>query len=722
MFGFLEELQGLREGLQHLSVGPDQSLLVGEAEAFLLSGRGFCRVLEALSEAETGQARRTGQALVSLLGAELPPEQVLFALVQLRQRGYVVSSPAQAQVEAAWMPPRVPNSPIGLLCTQDETLEWVGEQVRDRTGPLLLVVPDGDAPRIGPLFTDDPGPCWQCLRQRRLWNQPVRSFVERLNLPSAWPLSRSQPCRHPAVLTQRLEQALLGLGEARGRGSPLRHQLLAWNPKTRTWQVHEVTRLPQCMACGAPEQCRVPRGVQLQPQVLHPAAQGGLRIEAADETWRRLLPQLSPLTGVVSSLGPVHANTERSGFVWAATFPTPAYGAGLEPNAFFSMAAGKGASEAQARMSALGEAIERHCALCRGDERVITASREALGAAAVDPEVLQAFSPLQLETQLAYGAAAYAWPDTRASLARAEMLGTDPAARGLRVPRPLDPARPIDWVEATALTQGGTRYLPAAWCFLRHPTSNEEASPIADSNGLAAGACLEEAILQGLLELVERDAVAMWWYHRARRPSSGLEDQPMLKAAVEAEAALGRRLEVLDLTHDLNIPVFCAVSSELERWVPASLRLGFGAHLLPEVALERALSELTQLEAIGERRLPWEWFPLEDHAFLQADPSCAKATERAGRLERARSQPQPLALLPLLEQVIAQVEARGLEVLVTDLTRPDIPLRVVRVVVPGLHPFWPRFRPGRLFEVPVALGWIPGPTEEAALNRTPLLL
>ena len=45
----------------------------------------------------------------------------------------------------------------------------------------------------------------------------------------------------------------------------------------------------------------------------------------------------------------------------------------------------------------------------------------------------------------------------------------------------------------------------------------------ADSNGCAAGSVLEEAVLQGLLELIERDAVALWWYNRLRRPAVDLE-------------------------------------------------------------------------------------------------------------------------------------------------------------------------------------------------------
>jgi oxazoline/thiazoline synthase len=45
---------------------------------------------------------------------------------------------------------------------------------------------------------------------------------------------------------------------------------------------------------------------------------------------------------------------------------------------------------------------------------------------------------------------------------------------------------------------------------------------------------------------------------------------------------------------------------------------------------------------------------------------------------------------------------------------------VVKVVVPGLRHFWPRFGPGRLFDVPVRLGRLSRPTRYADLNPIPL--
>jgi ribosomal protein S12 methylthiotransferase accessory factor len=60
-----------------------------------------------------------------------------------------------------------------------------------------------------------------------------------------------------------------------------------------------------------------------------------------------------------------------------------------------------------------------------------------------------------------------------------------------------------------------------------------------------------------------------------------------------------------------------------------------------------------------------------------------------------------------------------MELLVLDQTRPDIGLPVVKVIVPGLRHFWPRLAPGRLYDVPVAMGWLSEPLRERDLCPIP---
>ena len=122
----------------------------------------------------------------------------------------------------------------------------------------------------------------------------------------------------------------------------------------------------------------------------------------------------------------------------------------------------------------------------------------------------------------------------------------------------------------------------------------------ADSNGCAAGNTLAEAIVQGFLELVERDAYAIWWYNRLQRPEVDLDqfDDSYIRDLQTQLAETGRRLWVLDVTSDLGIPSFVAIL----HWMKNSqenIEFGSGAHFDARIALLRALTELNQFLSIG---------------------------------------------------------------------------------------------------------------------------
>jgi len=241
---------------------------------------------------------------------------------------------------------------------------------------------------------------------------------------------------------------------------------------------------------------------------------------------------------------------------------------------------------------------------------------------------------------------------------------------------------------------------------------------LADSNGCAAGNTLEEAIVQGFLELVERDAYAIWWYNRLQRPAVELDSfhDPYLRHLKDQLAATGRRLWVLDVTSDLGIPSCVAVA----HWVDGHrehMEFGSGAHFDARVAALRALTELNQFlsfELAGARKALSSLdgstpLRLRDHPFLR--PSNKSAHERNpnsnfGRLDTAQQ----------VRSCLSIARRHGLDFLVLDQTRPDIDVPVVRVIVPGLRHFYRRFAPGRLYDVPVKLGLRKRPLLESELN------
>jgi oxazoline/thiazoline synthase len=294
------------------------------------------------------------------------------------------------------------------------------------------------------------------------------------------------------------------------------------------------------------------------------------------------------------------------------------------------------------------------------------------------------------------------------------------------VPRPFDEGQRISWTPLWSLARKEFRYLPTTYCYYGSPDRNGFCIP--DSNGCAAGNTIEEAVLQGFLELVERDCVALWWYNRIRHPavdvdSFGLGDyHRTLQAFYRSH---GRSLWVLDLTADLGISTFAAISGRVDSPVE-DIIVGYGAHLDPQIALLRALTELNQFLPMVIHRSPdgSTWYPVDDqdtlawfktatmaaNSYLVPDPS-QPARTAADHPSRSTDD-----MRADVEVCVAAAAAVGLDTLVLDQTRPDIGLAVCRVVVPGLRHFWRRLGPGRLYDIPVQLGWLAAPTAEQDMN------
>jgi ribosomal protein S12 methylthiotransferase accessory factor len=279
------------------------------------------------------------------------------------------------------------------------------------------------------------------------------------------------------------------------------------------------------------------------------------------------------------------------------------------------------------------------------------------------------------------------------------------------LPAPLDPLAEIEWSPVWSLRDQRFKYIPTSLLYFFYKGPASEQFPPADSNGCAAGNTLEEAIVQGFLELVERDSYAIWWYNQLRRAAVDLSQIPdPYVCQLETQfAEIGRRLWVLDITTDLGVPSYVAVLHWMEN-SQEQIEFGSGAHFDARIALLRALTELNQFLGIGAMgRRNTEELRLDDHPYLTPrgnPPIQPEFRSDFGRLDKR-------------EQVMACVrlaERQGFDFLVLDQTRLDIEVPVVRVIVPGLRHFYRRFGPGRLYDVPVKLGWRDRPLSEDELN------
>lgn len=432
-----------------------------------------------------------------------------------------------------------------------------------------------------------------------------------------------------------------------------------------------------------------------------------------EETFERYQHQISSISGVVRSLeklpydcnGLAHIYTAKHH--WASMFDDLE---DLQKN-IGGRSSGKGRTDVQARASGFCEAIERYSGIFQGDEVRIESSYQKLGDRAIHPNACMHFSPAQYDNRMTWNA--------------------QQADRFQKVPEPFDPVREIEWTPIWSLTQQDFKYLPTVYCYFGYP---EPPQPDcwANTNGCAAGNTLEEAVLQGFLELVERDSVALWWYNRLQKPAVDLErfDEPYFQAVTDYYQSIGREVWVIDLTGDLNIPTFAAISRRCDREVE-DIVLGFGTHFDPKLAIQRALTEVSQMLPAVLNANPdgttqyatsaeshvlqwWQTATLETQPYLVPDPCAASKCNSDYPIVWHED------FLKDIQYCQQLVEERGMEMLVLDQTRPDIGLNVVKVIVPGLRHFWKRLDAGRLYDIPVQMGWLENPLAEEELNPIPL--
>jgi ribosomal protein S12 methylthiotransferase accessory factor len=716
---------------------PDAVCLYAEDRKFFLHGELYCAIASRIG---AGESR---SAIVRALSSEFPADKIDEAFRRMFDRRFVVPvGKADGAAAAYW-------ASLGLRAeTAAENLEKIrvqiqsmgaagegeleaalrelGVRVVDRSADLnivlvgdyldgrlaefnerqlnkkqdwLLVQPSGIFPLVGPIFSPGKSACWTCLSDRMKWNRQVKAFLDRKEAKCV----ASSPLGDNLLGRSAIGLAAVEIGKAIASGfrTDLRQHVVSLDLLGPAVMRHYVPARPQCPSCGSKElrdPGRAPAPIRLRAGGKLVVTSGGYRSVAPAETVARYRRHVSPLTGVVSQLERIKSGQPLdASFLARHNFsPRPetvdALQFGLIGDSY-----GKGSNAEQGEASALMEAIERYSGMFQGDE--IRTTRKFVDFPAGD--AVHPNDILQLsEGQYELGADG------------AQCSGEDAARR-------FDPLAETEWSPVWSLRDERFKYLPTGLLYYFHegPGKNQIS---ADSNGCAAGNTIEEAIVQGFLELVERDAYAIWWYNRLRRPGIELEKvgDSYIRDLLAHFAAMGRRVWALDVTSDLGIPVVIAVA----HWTEDSrerIEIAAGAHFDLRIATLRAMTELNQFMAIEQMRgrrsadqagqLEIEPLPLREHPYLTPR---GKSPIAPGRFPK-------FATLDRREQVLACVrlaKRHGLDFLVLDQTRPDIEVPVVRVIVPGLRHFYRRFGPGRLYDVPVKLGLRKRPLQESELN------
>jgi oxazoline/thiazoline synthase len=564
----------------------------------------------------------------------------------------------------------------------------------------LLIQPSGVFPLVGPVFSPGQNGCWTCLADRMKRNREVKEMLER---KQARPIVVS-PLAQELIGQSGIQLAAVEIAKAIATDfrTDLRNHIISLDLLGSTIAKHYVASRPQCPSCGQ-EKLRDPRRAPVRIKLAAGASlvetSGGFRTVPSRGTVARFRKHVSPLTGVVSRLEPINADLPLNTNYYAThNFSAPAETVNELREGLSGGSFGKGSTAEQGEASALMEAIERYSGIFQGDEiRVAKRFTDFPPGAAIRPNDVLLFSDAQYRGGLA-------------SIMGHDVTPTAP---------PFDPSARIEWSPVWSLRDERFRYLPTSLLYFFCNGGSPAHYIHADSNGCAAGNTIEEAIVQGFLELVERDSYAIWWYNRLQRAELDLSgfDDPYVRDLKAQLAETGRRLWVLDITSDLGIPSFVALSHAVQDGHDF-VEYGSGAHFDPRIALLRALTELNQFLSIGlmgarnatpPRQDGGTPFYLRDHPYLTPNGPVPVRPRRDFDFGRFDKREQVIACVDLVKQ-------HRLDFLVLDQTRPDIEVPVVRVIVPGLRHFYRRFAPGRLYDVPVKLGLRDRPLSEHELN------
>ena len=237
--------------------------------------------------------------------------------------------------------------------------------------------------------------------------------------------------------------------------------------------------------------------------------------------------------------------------------------------------------------------------------------------------------------------------------------------------------------------------MPVDLCLRRAPEHRAFVPPQPLTVGCAAGLSVERATLSGLLELIERDAMALWWRGGQRGRPIAAEELTMTVVAEQLrqlrQGQMDRWTWLLDITSDIGIPVIAAVSFSPTGdgfCVGTAARLGM-AEAATAAVREMAQGELA-MEVIEVKRRERgdaglntaDWNNLRRFGGIHAE-RCL--------LVHPVGKPRVTAALPsgssadVLRTVIDRVAAAGMEVFALDLTRPRFGVPVMRILCPGLE-------------------------------------
>ena len=230
----------------------------------------------------------------------------------------------------------------------------------------------------------------------------------------------------------------------------------------------------------------------------------------------------------------------------------------------------------------------------------------------------------------------------------------------------------LEWSIAHDIITDKDYYVPSNAIF--HPYNFKESLFKSNTNGLSSGNNLSEAILHGIFEVIERDAWSIFELTHKNYSQINIDtiESDIINETLNKFTSNGIDIKLMDFTADIGVTTIAASADDTLTKDAGLLTLGMGTHLDPEVALLRALTEVAQSRATqinGAR---------ED--TVRADFAREAGYERMKRINKYyfKQEQEQINLSDIIKNDIENI-------LYYDLTRSEIDVNVVRVIIPKME-------------------------------------
>jgi YcaO-like protein with predicted kinase domain len=260
------------------------------------------------------------------------------------------------------------------------------------------------------------------------------------------------------------------------------------------------------------------------------------------------------------------------------------------------------------------------------------------------------------------------------------------------------PNKRLLWVEGTDLIDQTRKWVPfeCVHTDYRDPLPDGHGCFVSSSNGLASGNTYQEALIHGLCEVIERDALTLWSLKQASRQDADklalatIEDI-RVRNILERFFDAGLDVGIWDITSDIGIPAFlCRLLPSIEPDIlPLRPASGMGCHLSADIALLKAVTEAAQsrLTFISGARddMPRKEYAkyLHQDEYLKWQATIRREGKKSHRQIRTS---ESETLEGDIKILLSSLRRSGItEVLAVNLTKDEFSIPVTRVLVPGLE-------------------------------------